>query len=791
MMFASLLALSAYAADNSQLVGKIVSTNEEPVAFATVIIKQTGQKTTTDETGTYRFNTPEGTYLLQVSALGFSPKQQKVVVTAGKQNSVVVVLTPTVKELAQVEVVSSAVSRIKKSAYNAVAVDAKSLHNTTMTLGDALIQVPGMKLRESGGVGSDMQMMMDGFGGRHVKVFIDGVPQEGVGRSFSLNNIPINFADRIEVYKGVVPVGFGTDALGGVINIVTGKHGKPWYLDASYSFGSFNTHKSYVNWGQRFKNGLVYEINLFQNYSDNNYTITTPVQIFNEDGTSEWDLSKIYKVKRFHDTYHNEAAVVKAGVVGKSWADRLMLGFTYSQMYKDIQTGITQDIVYGGKYRTSRAFMPSLEYRKSNLLVKNLDVVATVNYNYNLGQNVDTASYRYNWFGQYQKMRVAGEQSYQDNTLKNSNFNTTFTLNYRLAESHLLTFNNVYNGFRREIVTAEGVADGQKEKNAIPKITRKDIAGLSYRYMPNSRWNVSLFGKHYHQYTAGPVSAAPSGTTDFRSLANVVNAWGYGVAGTYFPWDGVQVKLSYEKAFRLPTNDELFGDEDLELGEIGLKPEHSDNLNLNLCYQHRWRVHHIYAELGLVYRDTKDFIQRSISGSYSGGKRFASYVNHGKVLTKGWNTTLRYTYKKIFTIGTNVSHIDTRDNVRTVMAGGNQQSVTYGVRMPNIPYFFFNTDASFTFRNVGSKNNNLTLTYDHLYVHNYSLYPENLGTVASRILIPSQFSHNISVDYSIAGGRFVLSLACKNLTDEALYDNFSLQKPGRAFYGKIRVYLSK
>jgi hypothetical protein len=49
-----------------------------------------------------------------------------------------------------------------------------------------------------------MQLMLDGFSGKHVKIFIDGVPQEGVGSSFGLNNIPVNFADRIEVYKGVV-----------------------------------------------------------------------------------------------------------------------------------------------------------------------------------------------------------------------------------------------------------------------------------------------------------------------------------------------------------------------------------------------------------------------------------------------------------------------------------------------------------------------------------------------------------------------------------------------------------
>ena len=44
--------------------------------------------------------------------------------------------------------------------------------------------------------------------------------------------------------------------------------------------------------------------------------------------------SEKVRVKRFNDTYHNEAIVAKAGIVDKSWADRLMFGFTYSHMYK-------------------------------------------------------------------------------------------------------------------------------------------------------------------------------------------------------------------------------------------------------------------------------------------------------------------------------------------------------------------------------------------------------------------------------------------------------------------------
>lgn len=189
-----------------------------------------------------------------------------------------ITIAPETQQLDEVTIVSTGVSRVKRSAFNAVAVDTKELQNTTKNLSDALTKAPGMKLRESGGVGSDMQLMLDGFSGKHVKVFIDGVPQEGVGSSFSLNNIPVSFADRIEVYKGVVPVGFGTDAIGGVINIVTNKKRRNWFLDASYSYGSFNTHRSYVNFGQTFKNGFSYEINAFQNYSDNDYYVDAPVK---------------------------------------------------------------------------------------------------------------------------------------------------------------------------------------------------------------------------------------------------------------------------------------------------------------------------------------------------------------------------------------------------------------------------------------------------------------------------------------------------------------------------------
>lgn len=570
--------------DKPMISGRIISIdngNKNIVDFATVYLKGTKFGGSTNREGFYHIHALPGDYTLVVSAVGYRTVEKKVSLKRGERIKMNITLVPKEQMLEEVTVVSTGVSRVKRSAFNAVAVDTKELKNSTKSLSEALAKAPGMKLRESGGVGSDMQLMLDGFSGKHVKIFIDGVPQEGVGSSFGLNNIPVNFADRIEVYKGVVPVGFGTDAIGGVVNIVTNKKRRNWFLDASYSYGSFNTHKSHVNFGQTFKNGFTYEISAFQNYSDNDYYIDADhVEQWKEDGSTVI-TDETFHVKRFNDTFHNEAVIAKIGVTDKLWADRLMFGFTYSNMYKEIQTGVRQHTVFGEKHRKGHSLMPSLEYNKRNLFVKGLDIVLTANYNRNATTNVDTASYQYNWFGERKiKTNGRGEQSEQYSRADNDNWNATLTVNYRIAKAHTLTFNNVWNAFHR---TNTSLLTGAEIEDEFSKDTRKNIAGLSYRFMPSEHWNLSAFGKYYHQYVSGPVATDDKGT-DYVLVERTVHSAGYGAAGTYFILPELQAKLSYEKAYRLPTIEEMFGDEDLESGEVNIRPENSDNVNLNISY---------------------------------------------------------------------------------------------------------------------------------------------------------------------------------------------------------------
>lgn len=771
--------INASAQNNIGMIsGKVLSRDGDAIDYATVFLKGTSYSCYSNEKGVYHINAPAGEYTIVFSSVGFEKCEMPVSIQPHQRVKLNVRLDSST-QLSEVIVVGSQLSKIKNSAFNATAVNTQELVNTTKTLSEALAKAPGMKIRESGGVGSDMAVTMDGFSGKHVKVFIDGIPQEGAGSSFSLNNIPVNFADRIEVYRGVVPVGFGADAIGGVINIVTPRRQRRWFLDASYSYGSFNTHKSYVNFGQTLRNGLQYEINAFQNYSDNNYWIDSPVEDFT---TGAINRKKNEHVKRFNDTYHNEALIGKIGFVNKSWADRIFVGINYSHFYKEVQTGVRQEIVYGQKHRHGHSLMPYLEYVKHNLFTKGLDVSFNANYNRNNTINVDTAMVKYNWRGETDRLNSPGEQSYQLTKSINNNWAATFTANYRLGEKHVFTVNDVFNAFDR---SNEDLLTTPPSKDEFSKITSKNIAGFSYRFTPGSKLNFSVFGKQYHQYVSGPI-ATSSAQDVYKKTKRTIDCFGYGAAGTWFMPLGFQLKASYEKAYRLPTIEEMFGDEDLEVGDISLRPEASHNVNLNLSYNATFGGNTVYVEAGFVYRDTRDYIQRNIL-ALSGGKSAATYVNYGKVDTKGFSVSARYSFSQWLSLGGNFTQMDVRDNMPTSQ-GGSAPNLSYKERMPNLPYMFVDSDVNFYWHGLGGRSNVLTISYDNQYTHSFCYYTANIGSNKNDYIVPDQFAHNITVSYGIHSGRYNLSFECRNLTNARLYDNFSLQKAGRAFYCKVRIY---
>lgn len=752
-----------------------------------VMLEGTAFGSATSETGHYSIHhIPAGDYIFAVSTIGYQTQKRSIHVEEHQHLTIDVQMkADSAQEEIHIQGKTEA-QQIKESAYTVEVVDATKYANTSSDLNQVLNHTSGVRIRESGGVGSTFNFSLNGFTGKQVKFFIDGVPMDNFGSSFQLNNIPINLAERIEVYKGVVPIWLGADAMGGAINIVTSTKQRT-YADVSYSYGSFNTHRTSLNAGYIAKSGFTVQLNAFQNYSDNNYWVDV------ENASIPGGNYSNIRVRRFNDNYHNETAIANIGVVGKKFADRLLFGITLGQNKADIQTGAQMKAVYGDLWRRGNIIMPSVKYQKKNLFIKGLDLNVTGNYNFGKEQNIDTVNRRYNWMQEYAANTSAGAPGGErGRTLYKYSNNTsivTTNLVYQLNPKHSVMLNNVFSSFNRK---GSNALDENNESNKQPRITQKNVLALGYKFDYNTRWSTSVFVKEYVQVTTvGRALPATNGSkTEYERYKNVFNATGYGFATTYFIFKSLQAKVSYEKGLRLPDNEELFGDFIQLEGNSNLKPEQSNNINAGLSYNKVIQKNHYLLMDGyFIYRNLKDFIRPELNTNQT----YQVMTNQGSVKNMGINGEVRYSYKRKYNIGANVSYQNLRNHVQYVEDGvsSRKESVVYLDRIPNMPFLYGNADASIIFKKVGGAKNSLSVGYNLTYVHAYYLKWPSQGNRKDKFDIPMQLSHDVNMVYAVRDGRYNIALECRNLTDARLYDNFSLQKPGRAFYIKVRYFISK
>jgi outer membrane receptor protein involved in Fe transport len=771
-------------ADNAAISGVVLSRGGAAVPGASVKLDNSVAAAITSNQGYFNIrNLKAGHHSLLITAVGFRALKRDFVVKAGEALLLKELeLEDDVKAIDEVAVIGrSSTQEVNRQAYNVTAIDAKKLYNSTLDLSHALDRVSGIRVREDGGVGSRMNFSLNGFTGRQVKFFLDGVPMDNFGSSFQLNNIPINLAERVEVYKGVVPIWLGSDALGGAVNIVTNNNPRT-YIDASYSFGSFNTHRSTLNAGYTAKSGFTVQLNAFQNFSDNNYWVHVE--------TADIVSGQYYpkkRVRRFNDQYHNETVIANIGVVGKKYADKLLFGITLGQNYKEIQTGVRMKTVFGDFHRKGNIVMPSAKYQVKDLFVKGLDLSLTGNINLGMEQNIDTSGRRYNWLQQWKPSGTGSERERTMVKFRNHNGIGTGNINYRINDRHSVVLNNVYNTFSR---ASSDELFPDDEKYDKPKVVHKNVLGLGYKYDHGERWNTTVFGKSFSQVTRYSESYNPSGNwgdVAYSDHEKKMNKFGYGIASTFFVRQNLQMKASYEKSYRLPEAEELFGDWLNLDGDVNLRPESSNNFNLGASYQTHINTDHRFSiDANFLYRDAKDFIRPHINNNQAK----QNYINEASVTNLGLDGEVRYSFRQLFTAGVNLTYQNLRNNTK-YQPDMKVVSPTYRDRIPNMPFLFGNADASLFFRDVLKQGNTLTLGYNFLYVHKYYLSWPSQGTGNTKLDIPRQFCQDVNIVYSLGNGRYNVAVECKNIVDNKLYDNFSLQKPGRAFYGKLRYYFSK
>lgn len=785
LLLAALLSLYLpAAAQTARIEGKVVDSHHRPVAYATVFLEKTNRAAFTDADGRYTVpDIPAGAYTLQISYVGYAPRQIPLHLKPGQELHLEEIQLEENGQLEEITVTAkTATRRIKELPYSVAAIDMQGFRNVGSDLNQLINQTAGVRIREEGGMGSGFNFNLNGFSGKQVKFLLDGVPMDNFSHSFGLNNLSPGMVERVEVYKGVLPVHLATDALGGAVNIVSRRTAN--YLDASYSYGSFNTHRASVN--QAFTNnrsGYTLRTHLFYNYSDNDYKVWVPVIDLDtkEKGPEQW-------VRRFHDAYQAAGLRLETGWTGRSWADDLLFGLILSGNDKEIQNGVTMEKVYGAKTSDSRTLVPSVRYRKKDFLVEGFEVNVYGNYSRSVYHFTDTAAYRYNWLGERvpQESAAAGEDTRSRLRLLDSEGQVIGSALYRLTADQSLSLHYLFSRFGRRMHDKE---DPDNREHKIPQHFNKHILGLGWT-MSREKWTASAFAKLYrmrgrsYEYKDQfqETERLEAFTASFAKL-------GYGASASWFVLRPLQLKASYEHTYRLPEGMEMFGDGLFNQRNPNLKPESSDNLNAGLLYdQYLGADHRLSAEGGVLLRYAQDFIQKELK------EPSMRYVNLGRVKTFGVEGSVSYAFRRLFRLGGNLTWQNIRDDMEFItvdgyVGAGQKKNFTYKDRLPNMPYLFGNATAGLRFDDVFCKQSWLTVDYDLNYVHAYFLSWPSLGSKDSKAVIPGQVAHNLSVGYSLGAGRYNLSVNARNLGNAKLYDNYKLQKPGRAFYLTLRYFM--
>lgn len=771
----------------SSVSGTIRDADGDGIPGVSIRIANSVKGVNSEADGRYVINgLKSGTYTLLFTSVGFKNRQQAVTLENSQELTLDITLEEDSRELGEVRVFGkSEAQQVKEGAYNVGSIDTRAFANTTSDLNQVLNRMSGVRIQESGGLGSDFRFSINGLSGNHIKFFIDGIPMESYGGGMSLNNIPVNLAERIEVYKGVVPAYLGTDALGGAVNIITKGKGAN-KLDASYSFGSFNTHRAAISGGYTApKSGLTVNVSSYYNYSDNNYYMrNNPEANVKLEVIEDGKFVVRDKLRRFHDGYESYMGQIEVGISNKKWVDVLVIGLTHTNTFKERQTGATQEKVIGEMTNKSHNTVPSLRYRKDDFLVKGLGVRAFANLSDEKTVVTDTSSRTwYQWNGLPDRVnQTSGELSTNKSIthLTGGNGLAQLNLNYALGTHHMLNLNYNFNSSYRE---SYNEIDPYNHSYDRSNRLNKKILGFTYQQeFFNSRLTNSFFLKNFG--FSGKVIAADSSVSREHS-----NYWGYGAASRYKFNEQIGIKASYERALRLPGLIELYGNAEEVIGNPDLRPENSDNYNLGVFYVGRFGNHFFSAEASGFYRNAKDYIYSMPAVNWASGGDFSVYSNAGGIKIDGFEADLRYEYFRLLSFSVNMSYQNAVDRERYVR-GTNRQKITYKSRIPNQPWLYGSADFNIGKSDLLGKGTRIQFNWYTQYINSYSLSWSKLGNKSTKDYIPMQLIHNVALTYSLQSGRYNVTVESRNLTDEIAYDSFKLQKPGRAFFVKLRYVLS-
>ena len=747
--------------------------NGNSIEFATIQWKNLNAPaytngTTTDNKGIARLSAPSNQKLmLMVSFVGYQTIIDTIITN---QKHYTLKLFPEPIDLADVVIVRKTRAQVLRESPEAVSViDAKELQGRSISLETVLNKTIGLKVGQTGGLGSSSRIIVHGLEGNRIQILWDGIPMSNSDGAFSLDEIPIDIIERIEVYKSIIPARFGCDGLGGAINIVT-KEFSTDYLDASYEFGSYQTHKGSVFSRKNFpKSGILIGMGGYYTTAKNDYSFRVPER-------------ENLLVKRDHDRFQSYMLKGKIAFT-KLWFDEISTEFGYYNRFNEIQ-GILKNIQHAENQ--SGMFMLENKLIKSGILNDRLNLESHLSLSHMTNNFVDIAQVNYDFEGNIYPspngMGETGEVPHNSND-KSLEINERINFDYKLSANQSLNLNTLINYAQRQPNDEIASQHAGFVIGGFPSKKTSVISGLTWDTKLFDRKLTNMFSaKYFHLHseiedlTSYEMIEAP------KKKNNTTSQIGWIEAMKYEAFRGFHLKASYQRAIRLPNSQELFGDGIITFPAAGLKPEKSHNFNLGFLIDKNdiLGLSRLQFEVNGFYMQVSDMIKLMKQHMAAG------YVNAEKVHIKGIETELKLDITPMVYAYGNLTYQDLRD-VLNYLPGTQAPNPTKGLRLPNIPYLFANFGAEYH-RDQLFKNWHIKAFWDGKFTDEFFYFWEL--TELQKRRIPRSFVNDIGLLLTYKN-KYSVALECHNMMNKEVWDQFRQPLAGRTFHLKFRYVFSK
>lgn len=592
------------------LSGRVVTESGKPVTEANVWLEYTNIGTSSDANGLFSLsNIPKGKYILRASTLNYDGVRLQVESSGAdiqlvlkesplKLNEVVVTGTGTHNRLKNTPIAVDIISQ--KELQN---VSFSSFENTMMALTPSLSFTPNA-------MGSNLQL--NGLSNRYVLILVDGKRLAGdVSGNIDLSRINMQNIKRIEILKGAASSLYGSEAIGGVINVITDK-------SKDRLFVSSNTR--YAEWGQ-FTQSVNLDIN------SKWFSSSTSYQRNQADG---WQLNpqEINKKGQLVDTYKQPVNPYYSDVLTQRFtvnASKSLSMYAKGSLF-DRKLKRSADYGYNLKYE-DYSIGTGAKYMLKDKAIINLDMY-TDNFDYLKVYTADSKTYKVG------DETLERRQKYYDVNLKSS-FNAGNYNRITLGSQYQVNY----------LDSKRDIADGSRDVYTLSFYAQDEIRLLDKKLqiVPGIRY---VYNETFKNRLTPKIAAM-------------------------YSLDHFNFRASYAAGYRAPDLKYLFsnteskasnGKTTLVLANRNLNPESSNYYSLNAEYFNSFFSLSVNGYINDVRNLIKLVDLYPIPAEYE--EKFDNvkrYANASKVKIKGLDINLNSYFGHGLSLGLAYSYVDTKD----------------------------------------------------------------------------------------------------------------------------------